>query len=157
MANPDDDLIERFYAAFAAHDGAAMAACYAPDAHFSDPVFVDLTGEEPGAMWKMLTGRADDLEVRLLEHSADEAGGTAHWAADYTFSQTGRKVHNDVRAAFRFRDGRIADHVDAFDFWKWSRQALGTSGLLLGWSPLVKNKVRRTARAGLDKFLASKG
>ena len=41
-------LIERFYAAFAAGDGEAMAACYAPDAHFADPVFPDLRGSEPG-------------------------------------------------------------------------------------------------------------
>jgi ketosteroid isomerase-like protein len=157
MANPDDELIQRFYAAFAAHDGPAMAACYAPDAHFSDPVFVDLTGKEPGAMWTMLTARADDLAVRLEDHSADGDTGTAHWLADYTFTQTGRKVHNDVRAAFRFRDGLIVDHVDTFDFHVWAKQALGTTGLLLGWTPIVKNKVRQTARAGLDKFLASSG
>src|SRR5262249_41117213 len=40
--NPNDELIRRLYTAFASHDGPAMAACYAPDAHFSDPVFVDL-------------------------------------------------------------------------------------------------------------------
>ena len=91
------------------------------------------------------------------EHSADGDAGTAHWLADYTFTQTGKKVHNDVRAAFRFRDGLIVDHVDTFDFPKWARQALGTTGLLLGWTPMVRNKVRHTARAGLDKFLASNG
>jgi ketosteroid isomerase-like protein len=155
MTNPNDDLIQRFYAAFAAHDGAGMAACYTPDAHFSDPVFVDLTGREPGAMWTMLTSRATDLTVQLHEHQADGDSGTAHWTADYTFTQTGHKVHNDVRAAFRFRDGLIADHVDTFDFAKWARQALGTTGLLLGWTPMVRTGVRRKARAGLDKFLAS--
>src|SRR5687767_1470425 len=51
-------LIERFYAAFDARDGDAMAACYAPGAHFSDPVFPDLNGDEPGAMWRMLTSQA---------------------------------------------------------------------------------------------------
>jgi ketosteroid isomerase-like protein len=149
MAHPNDELIERFYAAFAARDGEAMAACYAPDARFSDPVFTDLRGDEPGDMWRMLTGRAEDLSVRLAEHEADDSSGSAHWLADYTFSATGRKVHNDVRASFRFADGLIAEHRDAFSFHAWARQALGPVGLALGWTPLVKGKVRREARAGL--------
>jgi ketosteroid isomerase-like protein len=154
MSHPNDELIQRFYAAFARHDGEEMAACYAPDAHFSDPVFTDLRDGEPGAMWRMLTGRAEDLEVQLLAHEADEERGSAHWLADYTFSTTGRKVHNDVRAEFRFRDGLIADHRDAFSFYAWSRQALGPVGLALGWTPLIHGKVKRQARAGLDEFLA---
>ncbi|HEY5190231.1 MAG TPA: nuclear transport factor 2 family protein [Solirubrobacteraceae bacterium] len=153
MALSNDELIENLYAAFARRDGAAMAACYAPDAQFSDPVFVGLSGHEPGAMWRMLTGRAKDLEVRLLGHEADTDRGAAHWQADYTFS-TGRRVHNDVHAAFRFRDGLIVDHRDAFSFYGWTRQALGPVGSALGWTPLLQAKVRRQARAGLDAFLA---
>ena len=152
MATPNEELIERFYAAFDRREGAAMAACYTPDATFSDPVFQDLKGDEPGAMWKMLTGRADDLRVELHEHEADAERGSAHWIAHYTFSQTGRPVTNDVRATFRFRDGLIAEHVDDFDLWKWTRQALGTSGTLLGWSPIVRGAVRKRARAGLDEY-----
>lgn len=153
MATPGDSLIERFYGAFAARDGAAMAACYAPDARFADPVFPDLRGAEAGAMWRMLTGRATDLRVELLDHEATDDGGTAHWRAHYTFTQTGRSVVNDVHASFRFKDGLIAEHRDDFDFYRWARQALGTRGLLLGWTPLVKSAVRRRARAGLDEFL----
>ena len=104
-----------------------MAACYAPDAHFSDPVFTDLRGEEPGAMWRMLTGRAEDLEVRLAEHEAGGGHGRAHWLADYTF-RTGRKVHNDIQAEFRFENGLIKEHRDSFSFYAWTRQALGPVG-----------------------------
>ena len=148
----NDELIVRFYDAFARLDGAAMADCYAPGAHFEDPVFTDLNGDEPGAMWRMLTGRANDLSVRLQSHDADEHEGSAHWLADYTFS-TGRRVHNDVRATFRFdAAGRIAEHRDAFAFHAWARQALGPAGLLLGWTPLLRSKVRRQARAQLDDF-----
>jgi ketosteroid isomerase-like protein len=153
MAHVNDELIERFYTAFADHDGDAMAACYTPDARFSDPVFTDLRGEEPGAMWRMLTGRAKDLKISLVEHEATEERGTAHWLADYTFS-TGRKVHNDVLAEFRFKDGLIAEHRDSFSFYAWARQALGPVGLVLGWTPIVHGRVKREARAGLDEFLA---
>ncbi|MEA2329951.1 MAG: hypothetical protein QOH58_89 [Thermoleophilaceae bacterium] len=146
-------LIETFYDAFARKDGDAMAACYAPDARFSDPVFQELRGTEPGAMWRMLTRRAEDLRIELVDHAADESTGSAHWLADYTFTQTGRPVHNDVTASFRFADGMIAEHDDSFDFHRWTRQALGPPGLLLGWSPLVQGPVRRKARAGLDEFM----
>jgi len=154
MSDEPNELIQRFSSAFARHDGSAMAECYAEGARFSDPVFTDLRGEEPGAMWRMLTGRAPDLEVRLVEHSADGDQGTAHWLADYTFSATGRKVHNDVRATFRFERGLISEHRDAFSFHGWARQAIGPAGLLLGWTPMLQSRVRRTARASLDEFIA---
>jgi ketosteroid isomerase-like protein len=157
VAGPNESLIERFYDAFSQGDGAAMAACYAPDASFSDPVFPDLQGTEPGAMWRMITSQATDLRVELLEHEADGDRGSARWRAQYTFSQTGRPVVNDVRASFRFADGLIAEHRDDFDFYRWARQALGPAGLLLGWTPLVRSAVRRRARAGLDEFLAREG
>ncbi len=153
MAQSHAALIEGFYDAFDKRDGDRMAACYAPGAHFSDPVFTDLNGDEPGAMWRMLTGQAEDLRVELLEHDADGERGSARWWARYTFSRTGRPVVNDVRATFRFEDGLIADHVDEFGFHRWARQALGAPGLLLGWTPIVRNATRRQARASLDRFL----
>jgi ketosteroid isomerase-like protein len=153
ISDHGDELIQRFYGAFARLDGDEMAACYAPDARFSDPVFSDLRGEEPGAMWRMLTGRARDLEVRLLAHEAEGDSGRAHWVADYTF-RTGRRVHNDINAEFRFEHGLIAEHRDSFSFYTWARQALGPIGLALGWTPAVRAKVQREARAGLDEFIA---
>jgi uncharacterized protein len=150
-------LIERFYAAFAAGDGEGMAACYAPGAHFADPVFPDLRGAEPGEMWRMLTATPGDLRIELLEHQADETSGSARWRAHYTFSQTGRPVVNEVRAKFRFEEGLIADHRDDFNFYRWSRQALGPVGLLLGWTPLVRSKVRRMAAGRLAQFSRTPG
>ena len=148
------DLIQRFYGAFADRDGERMSVCYAPDVSFSDPVFPDLHGEEAGAMWRMLTGRANDLRIELLEHQASGEGGSARWRAHYTFTQTGRPVVNEVRASFRFADGLITEHRDEFDFHRWARQALGPAGLILGWTPLLRSSVRRRARAGLDEFMA---
>jgi ketosteroid isomerase-like protein len=150
-----DELIQRFYAAFDRRDGDAMAACYAPDARFSDPVFPDLRGDRPGQMWRMLTSQARDLRVELLAHAADGDTGTARWRAHYVFTQTGRPVVNDVRASFRFADGLIAEHTDAFGFHHWARQALGPQGLLLGWTPLLRGAVRKRAAASLERFAAS--
>jgi trans-aconitate methyltransferase len=44
------ETIARFYAAFAALDGATMASCYAPDARFEDPVF-SLEGKDAVKEW----------------------------------------------------------------------------------------------------------
>lgn len=151
----NDDVIVRFYNAFAERDGATMAACYAPDARFSDPVFPGLEGSEPGQMWRMLTdGEDSDLKVELLGHSAEGDTGAAHWRATYTFPDTGRHVINDIRARFHFEDGKIADHVDDFDFHRWASQALGLPGKLLGGTPIIKGATRRRARARLDEFIA---
>jgi hypothetical protein len=105
-------------------------------------------------MWRMLTGRARDLEVTLAAHEASGDTGRAHWLADYTF-RTGRRVHNDVAAEFRFEDGLIVEHRDSFSFHAWARQALGPVGFALGWTPMLRAKVRQEARAGLDEFIAT--
>lgn len=154
MSEENLATIERFYAAFGRHDGTAMEACYAPDVHFRDPVFEDLYGPEAGAMWRMLTGNATDLEIELASRSADGDTGSANWIATYTF-RTGRKVVNDINARFRFgADGLITEHIDSFPLWKWSRQALGVTGLLGGWTPIVQNGIRRQAHQQLDRFMS---
>lgn len=153
MSAEADSVIVRFYDAFARRDGAAMAACYAPDVRFSDPVFTDLRGARAGAMWRMLTEQGRDLEISLLDHTVEDDRGTARWLARYTFSRTGRRVANDVSASFRFADGLIAEHEDRFDLYRWMSQALGPVGLVLGWTPLLQGRVRATAAASLDRFI----
>jgi ketosteroid isomerase-like protein len=153
--HPHAVLLTGFYNAFAAGDGDAMASAYTVDADFRDPVFTDLHGREIGAMWKMLCSRATDLRVEARDIAADDSQGSAHWEAWYTFTRTGRPVHNVIDATFRFRDGRIATHNDAFDLWRWAGQALGPSGKLLGWSPIIQGAVRRQARDALAKYMGS--
>ncbi|HEX6782072.1 MAG TPA: nuclear transport factor 2 family protein [Solirubrobacterales bacterium] len=151
-AEENKATIERLYEAFGKCNGAAMTACYAPGAHFRDPAFGDLEGEEVGAMWRMLTSRATDLKIELHEHEAGEETGSAHWIARYTFS-TGRPVVNDIRARFRFAaDGRIADHVDEFDFRNWAKQALGPSGHLVALLPPLRSQARAKALEQLAAY-----
>jgi ketosteroid isomerase-like protein len=148
-----DELIERFYAAFNRRDGDAMAACYAPDATFVDSVFGRLNAEQTGAMWRMLTSQAEDLQVELVEHQSDGSTGTARWIAHYTFTRTGRPVVNEVRAKFKFADGLIVEHIDKFSFYRWSRQALGRKGTWLGWTPSLQVRVLRDARRRLAGWM----
>lgn len=151
----DAELIRRFYAAFDRHDGDAMAAEYAPNARFHDPVFGELSGQEAGDMWRMLTGRSEDLRVELAEHEAGGEVGSARWIATYTFTTTGRRVVNEIHARFRFDAGKIAEHEDSFSFWRWSRQAMGPLGVALGWGPL-RPLVGQRARADLARFRAER-
>jgi ketosteroid isomerase-like protein len=144
------EMIRDLYDALDRHDGEAMAQLYDPDGRFHDPAFGELTGAEAGDMWRMLTGRSEDLKVELAEHEANGDAGTAHWIATYTF-RGGRHVVNDVHAKFRFRDGKIAEHDDSFSFWRWARQALGPAGLVLGLPPMSA-LVQRRAREDLAKF-----
>ncbi len=108
-------------------------------------------------MWRMLCERGTDLKLTHSDVQADEQRGSANWDASYTFTATGRKVHNRIHAEFVFADGKIADHRDHFDFYRWSRMALGPLGVALGWTPFVRKQVQEKAARQLRKFMASSG
>lgn len=154
MPERNRETLERFFRAFSARDGETMAACYHADARFTDPVFT-LHGGDVGAMWRMLCQRGKDLRVESSAIQCRDDQGTATWHAWYTFSSTGRPVHNMVQSTFRMETGLIREQTDHFAFWRWSRQALGLSGVLLGWSPLLRNKVRASAASSLKQFVDS--
>lgn len=156
MSHPNAELISHFYQAFSRLDAESMAACYAEDVRFSDPVFENLRGSEAADMWRMLTTGAQAFSLTFERVQADEHRGSAHWVASYLFGQTGNRVVNRIEARFVFRDGKIVEHHDYFDLWRWARQALGLKGLLLGWAPPVQNAIRQQARKGLQQFRASR-
>jgi limonene-1,2-epoxide hydrolase len=146
-------LIHAFYEAFREKDYKSMQNAYHPEATFHDPVFQNLSSQEVKAMWQMLVTSATDLRIESSDITADDTSGKCLWQAWYTFTATGKKVHNIIYATFEFRDGKLFHHSDRFDFWRWSKMALGTPGLLLGWTPIIRNKVRQTARKRLEKFM----
>ncbi len=145
-------LLESFYGAFARRDWAAMAACYHPEAAFRDEVF-DLKGKRIAAMWHMLLAAGKGMRIDASGIAAEGEDGRARWTADYVFSATGRKVRNRVASRFAFKDGLIHRQRDSFGFWRWAMQALGPSGLLLGWMPRMQHAVQARARANLDTFV----
>lgn len=153
MNDTNEKLIRNFYEAFARRDADAMVSNYHDEIEFSDPAFGALKGEDAKNMWRMLIERGKgNLKIDFANVRADGEKGSADWTADYLFSKTGRQVHNEVRAEFEFKDGKIFRHRDDFDFWNWSKQALGIIGSLLGWSSFMQNKIRQTARESLDEF-----
>ena len=158
--NANEQTIDTFYNAFARLEPDAMAPCYADDVAFDDEVFSLRGKREVMGMWRMLCeavkakGR-EDWKLDFSDVKAEGDSGQAHWDAHYRFSATGRLVDNSVDSRFSFTpEGLIATQQDSFAFWTWSRQALGAPGLLLGWTPMLRNKVRATAAANLATYLA---
>ena len=145
-------LIRKFYTAFATGDADAMVSCYHQDVTFEDPAFGSLDSEDAPLMWRMLLSRSNGLKITYHSEWADGETGGAMWEAHYEFGKNKRQVHNKISASFQFKDGLIVEHIDRFDFWRWSRMALGLPGVLLGWSPIIKSKVRKTVTGLLADF-----
>lgn len=157
MAGINEELINKFYSSFQKLDYNGMNACYSDDIVFFDPVFGLLRGDEVRAMWEMLCKNAKDFSLTYsnITHLDDEYS-TCEWVARYTFSKTGKKVVNKIKANMRIADGKIAEHSDAFSLHKWSKQAIGFMGWLLGWNRFFQKKIQNNARKSLKKFIESK-
>lgn len=148
-------IIETFYEAFKNSDSKGMNACYHEDIEFCDPAFGVLKGADAKAMWTMLCKNGKDVKVEYSNIKADEHKGSAHWEAWYTFSQTGRKVHNIIEAEFEFKDGKIIKHTDHFHLRNWAKQALGFKGFLLGGTSFFQGKLQAQTNRMLAKFQKS--
>ena len=134
-----------------------MQDCYGDDIIFSDPVFLVLKGAEVKAMWEMLCKNAKNFtltfsDIELLDHEY----ATCKWVASYTFSKTGNKVVNNIKAFMKLKDGKIIEHSDAFRLSTWIGQALGWQGVLFGWTGFMKRAVQRNARKSLQRFIEAK-
>lgn len=151
--NANENTITKFYTAFANADSAKMCECYHADVQFHDPAFGLLKGKDVCQMWKMLIERSNgNIKIEFSEVEATEYFGSARWIASYRFSKTNRKVVNNIAAKFHFKDGLIIKHTDDFDIWKWSKQALGIKGLLLGWTGFMQKKIQEQARMSLKIY-----
>lgn len=151
------EIIEQFYTAFSEGNANKMTACYHKDIIFQDPVFGVLEGDMAIQMWMMLLSqKKNDTKVSFSNIEASSINGKAQWTAEYYYGDKKRKVINKVSANFKFKDGKIIEHTDDFDLWKWTRQAMGLVGTLLGWTPFMKNKIQKTTNQRLKDYIAKK-
>jgi ketosteroid isomerase-like protein len=156
MSN-DQQVIERFYSAFQKLDYRTMNDCYSDDIVFNDPVFGLLMGNEAKVMWEMLCKNARDFSLTFSNiQLLDDEYATCNWVATYTFSKTGNKVVNKIKAFMKLQNGKIIEHSDAFRLSDWIGQALGWKGKLFGWMGWMKRKVQRSARKNLVSFIEKK-
>lgn len=151
------DIISRFYNAFTQLDHETMNSCYSDDIVFSDPAFGLLRGDEVKNMWEMLCTNAKDFSLTFSNiELLDEEYATCNWVATYTFSKTGRKVVNRIKAFMKLKDGKIIEHSDAFRLSTWAAQALGWKGQLFGWMGWMKRRIQQNARKKLIQFIEKK-
>lgn len=148
-------LINKFYDSFAALDAEGMTGCYHKDIVFQDPAFGILEGERAANMWRMLCSSQKKMGNNFKVSYSILSENSAHWEAFYTFSKTGRKVHNRIDAHFQFKEGLIVKHTDSFNLRKWAKQALGFKGALIGGTSFFKNQLQRQTNHLLDKFEAN--
>lgn len=149
--------IESFYTAFAKSDAAGMTQQYADDVIFEDPAFGQLKGQDAKDMWHLLMGRSQGgMKLTFDNVSATANTATAQWKAVYPYGPQKRIVTNLVTAQFELKDGKITKHTDDFDLWKWSSQALGVAGKLLGWSSFMRNKIQEQTGKLLKDYQAKK-
>ncbi|MGI8609367.1 MAG: nuclear transport factor 2 family protein [Candidatus Dormibacteria bacterium] len=156
-AGRNRQLINTFYSSFQRLDADGMNACYAPDATFRDPVFLQLDGAQVRGMWRMLSTGSRGIDLTYEVGEVGESEGRATWVAKYNFTATGRSVENHISSQFWFRDGLIGRQEDTFGLWRWASMALGPKGMLAGWLPPVQAQIRAQARGRLDKFMAAGG
>jgi ketosteroid isomerase-like protein len=155
--NQHQQLIEKFYSAFAKKDFKTMAECYHNNVEFEDPAFGKLTGAEASKMWEMLLTRSKDLTVVFSNVQVSNEQGSADWVATYTFSRTGKQVVNSIHAVFEFKEGKISKHTDHFDLKKWFVSAFGWKGYLFGALPFLKSKFKQQAKQTLANFISKTG
>ncbi|MEH6680886.1 MAG: nuclear transport factor 2 family protein [Sediminicola sp.] len=150
MENP----IAEFYTAFQDLESEKMVACYHDDILFVDPAFGALKGDRAKDMWRMLcdSQKGKDFKVVAKHIQLSQDRGSATWEAHYTFSGTGRRVHNIVKAEFELLDGKILKHTDSFDLYAWARQAMGMKGLLFGWTPVFSYKLKERTNTLLTRY-----
>lgn len=150
-------IISKFYTAFQQLDYKTMNDCYSDDIVFNDPAFGLLRGEEAKSMWEMLCKNAKDFSLTFSNiQLLDDEYATCNWTATYTFSKTGRRVVNHIKAFMKLKDGKIIEHSDAFKLSKWAAQALGWKGALFGWTGFMKKKIQNNARKSLIAFIEKK-
>ena len=152
--NTNELLISNFYTSFKSLNADGMNTCYSDEIVFFDPVFELLEGNQAKAMWRMLCKNARDFSLTFgnIKDMGDDYY-TCDWVATYTFSQTGRRVVNNVKAHMKMLDGKIVEHSDGFSLHKWSSQALGLSGRLLGWNSFFQRKIKNASRKKLLAYI----
>lgn len=148
------EIIQKFYTAFSENNSKEMINCYHDQIVFKDPVFGKLKGEKAKKMWAMLlSNKQASSKIKFSKITATKNSGFAKWEATYLYGSKKKPVINKVSAHFIFEDNKIIAHTDNFNLWNWSKQALGFSGAILGWSEFLKRKIQKQANQKLNNHI----
>ena len=153
MSQQNIALVKSFYKAFSEKNPKEMITYYHENMVYENPIITRLEGRMAGNYWGMLIEReGEHLKVSASNIRADGDKVIADSKASYLWGDARRQVNNVGYAVFQFKDGKIIHQKDHYDFWKWSRMALGFPGYILGWSSFLNGKVRDTAFKMLKEY-----
>lgn len=134
-------LLQTFFTAFAKKDLNTMLDCYHENVIYDDVGFGKQKGENAKTVWRFLIKKVDaNAQITFSNIQVSKDKGQANWVTKYTFNQ--QKITNKITSTFYFQDGKIIYHKDNYSLWKWSQQAYGFIGYLIGWSPIFHWLVR---------------
>jgi hypothetical protein len=153
MSNPVEKVANNFYLAFQLKNANRMIECYHQELQFEDPAFGKLSYAQACGMWKMLCESAKDLSIEYSILKSEDNYVEVRWIAEYSFSKTGKFVHNEIIAQLTFKDGKIIQHTDNFDLFKWAKQAMGLQGWLIGSTPFFRKKLQQQTNYQLAKYM----
>ncbi|MCK5781380.1 MAG: nuclear transport factor 2 family protein [Flavobacteriales bacterium] len=145
-------LIAKFFEGLKQQDLDMMLSCYHENIIFSDPAFGILRKEKVFTMWKKILKEPRDLRIEYSSIEADEENGSAKWEAWYSFSVTGKLVHNKIESRFVFKDNLIAEQHDSFFLRKWAAQAFGLKGRLIGGTSYFRERIQHFTMKALERF-----
>ncbi|MFK7950487.1 MAG: nuclear transport factor 2 family protein [Saprospiraceae bacterium] len=152
LAEKNQQLIQVFFTAFANKDLDTMLDCYHKNVIYDDVGFGKQEGEKAKKVWRFLIQNVDKNAIITFSNIQISAStGQANWTTKYTFGK--RKITNQITATFRFQDGKIIYHKDDYSLWKWSQQAFGLIGFLIGWLPLFRWLIRWQMQRNLQRFV----
>lgn len=101
----------------------------------------------------LLSQKKESTIITFNSIQASSEKGTVNWIAEYFYGEKKRKVINKVNASFKFKEGKIIEHTDTFNLWEWTKQAMGITGFLMGWTSFMKDKIQATTNKNLDDFI----
>ena len=147
------EIAIKFYDAFSAANIDVLKQLYDKKLIFNDNIFVNLDYNETISMWSSLLVGNKNMSIKYEIKKYSEKYVEVEWIADYLFTSTNRNIKNIILAKMEIDQGKIINHTDNFDFYKWSQMAFGITGVLIGWTSFFKNKVRTEAynKLGLQK------
>ncbi|GAA4279459.1 nuclear transport factor 2 family protein [Aquimarina mytili] len=146
------EVIKAFYTALNNHDVDTMVSYYHDEIIFEDPIFGKLEGDKAKKMWYWLCENGKDLTVKFSDIKVNHDKGSAYWEARYTFGGRKRPVLNRVTSTFEFKDRKIIKHTDNYSLHRWSSQAMGWKGRVIGGSSYFRKKIQYRSNRLLDKF-----
>lgn len=148
------EVVEDFFRGFDDLDAERMISCLADDIVYNDPIYGILNGEDVRSLWKMRCKDLSGLSLEIIEFKElDHEYATCKWRSSFFSKSAARQVDMVVTSFMKLRNGKIAEHSDAYKLSDWLAKAYGVTGVFLGWTGWMKKREQKKFHGLLEKFI----